>query len=543
MQLLFPSREFEDAVAAVCHGNASDQQVRALNELLLGDSAALDEYLVRVELHARLGSDTRLFASAFVGAPNPGFRALQSTGTSKITALQPRSSRRQVVRWAVGLAACLVILAAWGVYWSWPTSRRKPSSSIAVAVLSQAVASHWSSRADSHSVGAPLEPGWLRLKSGLVQVTFYRGVRLMIQGPAEVQLVSPGAAYCRTGRIVAVVPPQGRGFQMGTPQVKVTDLGTEFGLKVTRDAAEVHVFKGEVEWQREATNSQSLKEGKAVVVDKGGASRETSADPTAFGSLFDLERKWLATLAQRYREWQSASTRLNHDRSLMIHFDFEEPAPSAWALHDTAAGNSRAHDATIVGCQAAEGRWPKKGALEFRSINDRVLLELPGEFQALTLSAWVNVKGLDRQFNSLFMCDGFTPGTVHWQIRNDGILDLGVQGLHRRDVQIFASPPVINFDQFGQWVHLATVIDGKRQKLTHYVNGLPVSQGELKRPPPYRIGAAELGNWNPGDFPHKPPFLIRHFSGAMDEFALFNRALNDAEVRALYTEGKPYPDL
>jgi hypothetical protein len=365
----------------------------------------------------------------------------------------------------------------------------------------------------------------------------------MIQGPAEVQLVSPDAAFCQAGRVVAVVPPQGRGFRIGTPVVKVTDFGTEFGLEVTRHSSEVHVFKGEVEWQPKTAKKQDLREGNAVVVDDRGTLREMPADPSAFASLFDLEHRWLATLAQRYRDWRTASTRLNQDRSLLVHFEFEESAPSGWALHNAAAGTSRAPDATIVGCQATEGRWPGKGALEFRNINDRVLLGLPGEFQALTLSTWVNVKGLDRQFNSLFMCDGFTPGTLHWQIRNDGVLDLGVQGQRPRDVQIFASPPVIGFDQFGQWVHLAAVIDGKHKRLTHYFNGVVVSQQDLRHPPPYRIGTAELGNWNPGDIPNKPPSMIRHFSGAMDEFALFNRALSDAEIRALYSEGKPQPDL
>jgi hypothetical protein len=51
-----------------------------------------------------------------------------------------------------------------------------------------------------------------------------------------------------------------------------------------------------------------------------------------------------------------------------------------------------------------------------------------GDFQALTLSAWVCIKGLDRQFNSLFMGDGFEPGTIHWLIRNDGVLGLTVFG-------------------------------------------------------------------------------------------------------------------
>ena len=543
MRLIFPSSDFDHAVAAVCQGHPSEEQVRALNELLLTDSAARDEYIVRVELHVRLGSDARLFASALVGAANPVLRALQSTGTPKITPVpQPPFARKQVVTWAMGLAACLTILAAAGAYWLKPTSLRKPNS-IAVAVLSQAVAPRWSSGAGSHPVGAPLEPGWLRLRSGLVQVTFYCGARLMIQGPAEVQLVSPDAAFCQAGRVIAVVPPQGRGFWIDTPVVKVTDFGTEFGLEVTRDSSEVHVFKGEVEWQTETAKKQDLREGNAVVVDDRGTLREMPADPSAFASLFDLEHRWLATLAQRYRDWRTASTRLNQDRSLLVHFEFEESAPSGWALHNAAAGTGRAPDANIVGCQATEGRWPGKGALEFRNINDRVLLGLPGEFQALTLSTWVNVKGLDRQFNSLLMCDGFTPGTLHWQIRNDGVLDLGVQGPHPRDVQIFASPPVIGFDQFGQWVHLATVIDGKRRKLTHYFNGLAVGEQELRHPPPYHIGAAELGNWNPGEISNKPPFLIRHFSGAMDEFALFNRALSGAEIRALYSEGKPQPDM
>lgn len=161
----------------------------------------------------------------------------------------------------------------------------------------------------------------------------------------------------------------------------------------------------------------------------------------------------------------------------------------------------------------------------------------------LTLSAWVSAKGLDREFDSLCMCDGFDSGKIHWQIRSDGALDLGVQGARPNQVEIFGSPAVIGFNQFGQWIHLAVVVDGRNQQVIHYVNGTPVSRHALHRPPPYRIGPEELGNWNPGDSPNKPPFMIRHFSGAVEEFALYNRALSDAEIRALHSEGKPQPDL
>ena len=49
-----PSREFDDTVAAACHGTATDAQLTALGVLLRTDVAALDEYILRVELHARL---------------------------------------------------------------------------------------------------------------------------------------------------------------------------------------------------------------------------------------------------------------------------------------------------------------------------------------------------------------------------------------------------------------------------------------------------------------------------------------------------------
>jgi len=58
----------------------------------------------------------------------------------------------------------------------------------------------------------------------------------------------------------------------------------------------------------------------------------------------------------------------------------------------------------------------------------------------------------------------------------------------------------------------------------------------------FRIGAAELGNWNATGSPDQDPSRIRNFSGAMDEFCLCSRALNAGEIRALHSAGKPQPD-
>lgn len=563
MKVVFPSREFDEAVAAVCHGAASEEQMRVLNDLLRQHAAARDEYILRLELHSRLASEPDLFALALDRMDEPlsqseGARASarfnvhqikvrENSGAFRVGELKRRERRVPAARIAVSvvaLAACLAVLAVglWNLG-RWRSAERKGTTSEAVAMLNRAVDAQWSQDRAIPRVGAPLEPGWLRLESGLAQVVFYSGARVVIEGPTELQIVSQSEASCRSGRLTAEVPPQASGFRIGTPQMKVTDLGTSFGLEVKDRRAEVHVFNGTVELQPSAGKArQTLQEGAGIVMEGSHPARLIAANPAAFASLFELRSRSVAADAQRYNQWRDTCRGLNRDPSLLVHFDFENIAPPDWRLRNVGDRNAGS-DATIVGCQWTEGRWTDKRALEFQSVSDRVRLSVPGEFEALTLAAWVRVRGLDRQFNSLFMCDGFDPGTVHWLIRNDGVLSLGLKGPKSGNFQIFASPPVLTLDRLGLWVHLAVVLDGRAKRAVHYVNGLAVSEKALRLNPPFRVGAAELGNWNATGFRGKDPSLIRSFSGAMDEFCLFSRALNAEEIRALCADGKPQPDL
>jgi hypothetical protein len=366
---------------------------------------------------------------------------------------------------------------------------------------------------------------------------------VVIEGPTELQLVSASEAVCPFGRLLVEVPPPARGFRLKTAQVDVLDLGTAFGIEVVGGQTEVHVFKGTVELLPGAATKQSLGEGQAVVVAEKASPCLIAASKKSFATMFEFQQRSLALEALRYERWQFASARRNQDPSLVVHLDFEALNGSEWTLRNAAEKNRTVPDATVVGCQHGEGRWREKQALEFQSVNDRVRLVVPGDFEALTLSAWVCVKGLDRKFNSLFMCDGFEPRTVHWLIRNDGVLGLTVVGQEPGDFQIFASPPVLPFDQFGLWLNLAVVLDGRNRRAAHYVNGELVMEKPIQILPPFRVDVAELGNWNARGFPGHDAALIRNFSGAMDEFFLFNRALDSDEIRALYADGKPQSDL
>jgi len=535
VKIAFPSREFDEVIAAVCHGLASDEQARALNELLRSDTATRDEYILRLEVHSRLASEPDLFPQA---------NENKIPTAENILPLPQQRPRTRKAHWVLALAACVALLATgwWALRFSHP-SERQGATSKAVAMLNRVVDAQWNQRDEAPRLGEPLEPGWRRLKSGLVQIVFYSGARVVIEGPAEFQIVSPSEASFRNGRLTAEVPPQARGFRVGTPQMNVTDLGTSFGLDVKERRTELQVFKGSVEFQPTAgTAKQNMKEGAGAVVESSRPLKFITADPKAFASLFDLQFKSSAAEVLRHKQWRAGSGRLDKDPSLLVHFDFEQTDTSEWRLRNTSARKDAAADGTIVGCQWTEGRWPDKHALEFRSVNDRVRLDVPGDYESLTLAAWVRVQGLDRQINSLFMSDGFEAGTVHWSVRHDGVLALTAIGSEPRDHQICISPPALTLNQFGLWVHLAVVIDGGGKNVVHYLNGSPASEHALNIKPPFRVGVAELGNWNAKGFPRNDPFMIRNFGGAMDEFCLFGRALSADEIRALYSSGKPQLD-
>jgi len=541
MNFVFPSREFDEVVAAVCRGQASEEESRALNELLRTSPAARDEYILRVEVHSRLASEPEMFVSV----ANEEAKTFLSGTCAIEPAVIPfptahRLKNRKLV-WATALAACLTALATGILVWQ---NRHPAVSEIvggkAVAILNRTVDAQWSQSGKIPQVGTQLQPGRLELRAGLAQFVFYSGARVMIEGPAQIDLTSPNEISCRSGRLMAEVPSPARAFSIRTPHAEATSVTASVGLNVRGSSTEVQVFKGSAEVSANGrVTKQNFTEGTAALVEKSHPLKSIPADGAAFTSLIDLQSKSLEAEAQRYTQWHAASGRLNHDPSLIAHIDFAGIAdsPQSPLLKATDRG---AVSQSIVGCQMVSGRWADKEGLEFQNVNDCIRLTVPGEYNSLTLTAWVRVEALDRQFNSLFMCDGFEPGEIHWMIVNDGALALTVKGANRGYFQAVQSQPVLSPDMFGTWVQVAAVLNGRTKRATLYLNGRMVHEQQLTTTPPFHIGDAELGNWNPDAFPvDNQEMWIRNFNGAMDEFCLFSRALSDREIQELYLEGKP----
>ncbi|MHC4996868.1 MAG: FecR domain-containing protein, partial [Planctomycetota bacterium] len=130
-----------------------------------------------------------------------------------------------------------------------------------VAVVTRLVDVTWSDDQGSRHVGQALTPGTLKMEAGLAQIEFFSGATLVVQGPVEIELESAWSARCLSGRLRAQVPPAARGFTVLTDDMKVVDLGTEFGVSVTESGADVQVFDGEVEIHPDNRPTQLIEAG------------------------------------------------------------------------------------------------------------------------------------------------------------------------------------------------------------------------------------------------------------------------------------------
>jgi hypothetical protein len=540
----FDRDELESLAAAHCDGQLSEEDFTRLEKLLADSAEARAHFLRYMNLESALHEFGEPAGLAWSESAHP------LLGNAPA---QPAPARW--MPWA--LAASLVALLTL-VFWPGEESETTQPSPVAretadpgVAVLAKAVGVEWETPA--LPVGAAVPVGRLKFKAGLVRLEFYSGAAVILEGPADFELLGIDLAKCHRGKLRAIVPEPAAGFTILTPQARLVDLGTEFGIDVAPDGpAEVHVFDGRVEVYPPAglTVTADLTAGKAARINAAGQLEDIPVDPGRFISAPEITAQAEARAAEQYARWREASERWKADPRLLAYYDFERNGKprrlhSQWTEQPWLSG-------AIIGCRWAEGRWPGKGALEFKNPGDRVRLPLrPREHKdrtdhdkrkdldlhALTFATWVRLDALDQSYHSLLTADGKRRHAPAWQITGDGRLQFTVQSHPKLGPWASTTQPVFNPRRLGQWVHLAVSIDTKTGRVVHYVNGQRVASATMPRPKPLRGGSVELGNW--GRPPKNEPHPQRRFNGRMDEFMIFGEALDDKTVLELYQAGQP----
>lgn len=549
--------EFESLLEDLADGLPSDEQVRELRDSLRTSADARSRYVQWQMLNAALTMESGSLPIDDSGPPTVVPRSQVPRTQVPGNTLAAAAHRFTWTR-ALAIAASIAFFAI-AIRWAYleletdaevaqqgntgevmidqePTSR-------GIALVTRLVDATWDDSRSAVEVGDALTPQRLNLKSGYAQIEFFCGASVVLEGPAELELISSTSASFMSGRLRAQVPPAARGFEINVDGMKVVDLGTEFGVSVSPEGSDVQVFDGEVELHRSNQKTQLVRAGQGYAHESGSLS-ETQIAPDDYVDLAALDDHARNQTDSRFSGWREYSRQLREDDRLIAYYAVDQTDRWQRKLQSSMIPENRELDGAIVGAQRVAGRWPGKGALEFKHPGDRVRVNIPGEFGSLTFACWVKIDSLDRWYNSLFLTDNYQRGEPHWQILDTGQLFFSVRVSRQQggpQHKVALSPPFWNPTLSGKWLHLATAYDVDSKTTTHYLNGKLLSRESIpdhQLVETTRIGMASIGNWS---VPTKPDehFAIRNLNGCIDEFTIFSAALTADEIAEIYELGNP----
>jgi hypothetical protein len=207
------------------------------------------------------------------------------------------------------------------------------------------------------------------------------------------------------------------------------------------------------------------------------------------------------------------------DPSLVIYYSFDE-------VSDIVADQSgKGHDGTVVGDVTAEANGMYGGAANFANWG---YLNLDGEnfpaedipTSAMTLAAWIKCAntGLDHEiFNArasdetwIIHPEPKSSGDIRWLLRSYG----GTTIFQIRNGTM----------TWDEWLHFAGTYDKESATAALYINGELIEEMVVENP------ADIAGDWGLGARVGITVDYARPFTGLMDEFRMYTRALSQDEI-------------
>ena len=272
-EINMPSDELQDLLDDYVAGRLDEAETAHLEQVLLADPAARDCFV----RYCRLHTDLHLLGRANAA----GRRVLETITAGEGAGGRPAGTKRhmRLGRWiAIGAALAACVLLAFTMMMQRQGSGQAP----AIAWLINAQNCQW---VEETKLAGGLQAGQLlRLDGGLAEIRFASGASVVLEGPARLELLSGRSARLLRGKLAANVPEPARGFQILTPQGRIVDLGTEFGMTVAEDGlTDVHVFAGQVEAFGAGSSKVGLGDGQSARIAGGAVTRSADAVAGAAG--------------------------------------------------------------------------------------------------------------------------------------------------------------------------------------------------------------------------------------------------------------------
>lgn len=406
-----------------------------------------------------------------------------------------------------------------------------------VATITRTANCRWELGGGSTEVGSRLPTSEIHLASGVAEIVFDQGARVILEGPAYFTPQSAHAGFLRRGKLVAHVPPRAETFAIQTPSGVVTHRGAEYGLAVDDGGAtDLHVFSGGVEV---AVRRDLLSPAAGLAYGEGDAVRISArSDAAPQGIALDAE-----AFVRRVQP-----VKLEFPASLISYWNFDEQGGPAGDL----VGRN---DGALQGVTRTKG-LVGRGAIAFEDRHGQMVNVGGGDgsfdfsqgitIEALFISRWDGVSNLDadgHNYDEIFRKDNgqqlillslqydnnqnrfaFPPGkqghVLSFGLHVDGRyeeLDMPLDGEEGR-------PSLAELTD-GRAHHVAATYDAATGEKAIYVDGRKRFGYLYPSGAPLRMGgrrAAAIGN--AADLPWEP------FHGTIDEVAIYRAALPAEEI-------------
>ena len=312
--------------AAICDETAAPDQFLAFEELLRQDVQARDEFSQFVQMQVLL---QHKYAVGQFPAEIADPAAIPPTAHSGSLAAPLRGafgyfSQEIPLSYFVGtvLTALLVLIASLVPVSDTIQTAKRTSPSRSVRATPSNVVGRITAMADvkwpdyqtAAVLGANVCVGrTYQLASGLMEITYDTGAKVLLQGPSTYAVESRDGGFLLIGKLTARLdnaksqavnhkqeiknPKSSLStlhsplFTIKTPTALVTDLGTEFGIEVSKEGTTTsHVFRGSVRVQIVSVqgspegNGQVLRESQSARVEKNAEKQESDRRVVVFAS-------------------------------------------------------------------------------------------------------------------------------------------------------------------------------------------------------------------------------------------------------------------